>query len=42
MKFIVAVLAGLFGATSVMAADLPASVYTKARRRRTSGMVREV
>jgi outer membrane immunogenic protein len=30
MKFIVAVLAGLFGATSAMAADLPARVYTKA------------
>ena len=30
MKFIVAVLAGLFGATSALAADLPAPVYTKA------------
>jgi len=30
MKFIVAVMAGLFGATSAMAADLPARVYTKA------------
>jgi outer membrane immunogenic protein len=30
MKFIVAVLAGLFGATSALAADLPAPIYTKA------------
>jgi outer membrane immunogenic protein len=30
MKFIVAVLAGLFGANSALAADLPAPVYTKA------------
>jgi outer membrane immunogenic protein len=30
MKFIVAALAGLFGATSALAADLPAPVYTKA------------
>ena len=30
MKFIVAVLAGLFGVTSALAADLPAPVYTKA------------
>ena len=30
MKFIVAVLAGMFGATSALAADLPAPVYTKA------------
>jgi outer membrane immunogenic protein len=30
MKFIVAVLAGLFGATSALAADLAAPVYTKA------------
>ena len=30
MKFSVAVLVGLFGATSAMAADLPARVYTKA------------
>jgi outer membrane immunogenic protein len=30
MKLVVAVLAGLFGATSAMAADLPARVYTKA------------
>lgn len=30
MKFIVAVLAGLFGANSALAADLPAPIYTKA------------
>ena len=30
MKFIVAVLAGIFGATSALAADLPAPIYTKA------------
>src|ERR1700721_618183 len=30
MKFIVAVLAGLFGPPSALAADLPAPVYTKA------------
>ncbi|MEO6839838.1 MAG: outer membrane protein [Bradyrhizobium sp.] len=30
MKLVVAVLAGLFGATSALAADLPARVYTKA------------
>jgi outer membrane immunogenic protein len=30
MKLVVAILAGLFGATSAMAADLPARVYTKA------------
>jgi outer membrane immunogenic protein len=30
MKFVIAVLAGLFGATSALAADLPARVYTKA------------
>jgi outer membrane immunogenic protein len=30
MKLVIAVLAGLFGATSALAADLPARVYTKA------------
>jgi len=30
MKLIVAVLAGLFGTTSALAADLPARTYTKA------------
>jgi outer membrane immunogenic protein len=29
MKFVAAVLAGLFGATSALAADLPARIYTK-------------
>ena len=30
MKLVIAVLAGLFGATSALAADLPARTYTKA------------
>ncbi len=30
MKLVVAVLTGLFGATSALAADLPARTYTKA------------